>query len=57
MLRRIAMDRFTLLMLIVLIMIFILRFRHAYRKSKRNMNKGDQIQRKLEELRKKRDEE
>jgi hypothetical protein len=50
-------DRFVVILMVALIAIAFIRFRYSYSKSKRNMDKGQQIQNKLRELRKKRDEE
>lgn len=51
------MDAFALIVLAVIAVSGIYRLLYTYRKSKMNRNKGDEIRRKLEELRKKRDEE
>ncbi|WP_156157815.1 hypothetical protein [Gordoniibacillus kamchatkensis] len=51
------MDAFALLVLAVIAVTAIYRLRFTYRRSTMNRNKGDAIRRKLEELRKKRDEE
>ncbi|MNI45830.1 hypothetical protein D3C73_1002700 [compost metagenome] len=50
------MDAITLIVLLVIGMIALIRFRYSYRQSKMNMDKGEQIQKKLQELQKKRDE-
>jgi hypothetical protein len=49
-------DVFALLVLAVIAAAAIFRLRYTYRKSTMNLNKGEAIRRKLEELRKKKDE-
>ncbi|MCD1259824.1 hypothetical protein B5M42_013370 [Paenibacillus athensensis] len=51
------MDKFVLMAIALGVVAVIFRLRGAYRKSRMNMDKGAQIAKKLEELRKKRDEE
>jgi hypothetical protein len=51
------MDSVTWLVLAALIGIVLLRLRHAHRKARNNSDKGEEIQRRINELRKKRDEE
>jgi hypothetical protein len=51
------MDRVFWIMIGVLALWILLRLRYSLRKSRKNLNKGEEIQRKLQLLRKKRDEE
>jgi Na+/melibiose symporter-like transporter len=51
------MDKITWLLIGAVAVWFLLRFRYAMRKTKINKDKADEIQRKLQNLRKKRDEE
>ncbi|WP_442603315.1 hypothetical protein [Paenibacillus sp. KN14-4R] len=43
------------IMMALLIVMFLIRMRHARRKSRMNWNKGEEIQHKLKQLRQKRD--
>jgi len=51
------MDKFVIIAVALAVVSVIFRLRSAYRKSRINVDKGAQIAKKLEELRKKRDEE
>jgi hypothetical protein len=51
------MDKPVGVVLAILVFLALFRFRHSLRKSRVNRNRGDEIRRNLEELRKKRDEE